>query len=76
MSKNPKSPLLKKEPSYSLRASLISILIGLLTGSVVVLIVGLFNPMISLKGAWDGIRLVLFGVFSTGRNATGADLRL
>ena len=72
MSKNPKSPLLKKEPSYSLRASLISILIGLLTGGVVVLIVGLFNPMISLKGAWDGIRLVLFGVFSTGRNATGA----
>lgn len=72
MSKSTKSPLMKKPPSYSLRASLISILIGLLTGAVVVLIVGIFNPMISLKGAWDGIRLVLFGVLSTGRDAAGA----
>lgn len=72
MSNKPKSPLLKKESSYSLQASLISILIGLLTGAIVVLIVGAFNPMISLKGAWDGIRLVLFGVLSTGRNAAGA----
>ena len=52
MSNKPKSPLLKKESSYSLQASLISILIGLLTGAIVVLIVGAFNPMISLKGAW------------------------
>ena len=72
MNKSTKSPLMKKPPSYSLRASLISILIGLLTGAVVVLIVGIFNPMISLKGAWDGIRLVLFGVLSTGRDAAGA----
>ena len=33
---------------------------------------GAFNPLISLKGAWDGIRLVLFGVLSTGRDAAGA----
>ena len=72
MNKSTKSPLMKKPPSYSLRASLISILIGLLTGAVVVLIVGIFNPMISLKGAWDGIRLVLFGVLSTGRDTAGA----
>lgn len=63
---------MKKAPTYSLRASIISILIGLLTGAVVILIVGAFNPLISLKGAWDGIRLVLFGVLSTGRDAAGA----
>lgn len=39
---------------------------------MVILIVGAFNPLISLKGAWDGIRLVLFGVLSTGRDAAGA----
>jgi len=59
MSNKVKSPLMKKAPTYSLRASIISILIGLLTGAVVILIVGAFNPLISLKGAWDGIRLVL-----------------
>ena len=69
MSNKVKSPLMKKAPTYSLRASIISILIGLLTGAVVILIVGAFNPLISLKGAWDGIRLVLFGVLSTGRDA-------
>ena len=62
MSNKVKSPLMKKAPTYSLRASIISILIGLLTGAVVILIVGAFHPLISLKGAWDGIRLVLFGV--------------
>ena len=72
MSNKVKSPLMKKAPTYSLRASIISILIGLLTGAVVILIVGAFNPLISLKGAWDGIRLVLFGVLSTGRDAAGA----
>lgn len=77
MSNKVKSPLMKKAPTYSLRASIISILIGLLTGAVVILIVGAFNPLISLKGAWDGIRLVLFGVLSTGRDAAGAlNLRL
>ena len=72
MNKSTKSPLMKKAPTYSLRASIISILIGLLTGAVVILIVGAFNPLISLKGAWDGIRLVLFGVLGTGRDAAGA----
>ena len=72
MSNKVKSPLMKKAPTYSLRASIISILIGLLTGAVVILIVGAFNPLISLKGAWDGIRLVLFGVLSTGRDAASA----
>ena len=45
MSNKVKSPLMKKAPTYSLRASIISILIGLLTGAVVILIVGAFNPV-------------------------------
>lgn len=49
MSNKVKSPLMKKAPTYSLRASIISILIGLLTGAVVILIVGAFNPLISLR---------------------------
>ena len=44
MSNKVKSPLMKKAPTYSLRASIISILIGLLTGAVVILIVGELDP--------------------------------
>ena len=64
--------LMQKEGTKKVLASLISIVAGLLVGAVLVLIVGLFNSKISLKGAWDGIRLVFFGIFSTGRNSTGA----
>ena len=63
---------LKKDGSRSVLASLLSILIGLLAGAVIILIVGLIDKRISLTSAWEGIRLVLFGVFSTGRNAAGA----
>ena len=53
-------------------ASLISILIGLVTGSLLILIVGLTTKNIGLSGAWEGIRLVFGGLFSTGRDmATG-----
>ena len=61
-----------KDGTKKLLASLVSILIGLLVGAIVVVIVGLFNSRISLKGAWEGVRLIFFGLFSTGRNATGA----
>ena len=54
-------------------ASLLSIFIGLLAGSVLILVVGLGNPTLGLKSAWDGIRLVFLGLLSTGRDAaTGA----
>ena len=72
MSNKPNSPLLQRDGTRALLASLLSILIGLVTGAIVILIVEMLNPSISLKGAWDGIRLVLFGVFSTGRDAVGA----
>lgn len=62
----------RKDAIRSVLASLISILIGLLAGSVVILLIGCFNKTIGLKSAWDGIRLVVLGLFSTGRDASGA----
>ena len=62
-----------KDGTRSVAASLLSILIGLLAGSVLILIVGLCTPSQGLKAAWDGIRLVFLGLVSTGRDAaTGA----
>ena len=69
--KNKLSSFYQKDSTKSLLASLLSILIGLAVGSVVVLIVGLSKPGISLKGAWEGIRLIFIGIFSTGRDAAG-----
>lgn len=61
-----------KEGTRSVLASLISIVIGLLVGSLLILIVGMTSKNLSLTSAWEGIRLVLFGIFSTGRDAAGA----
>ena len=69
---NNKSSLLQKDGARSVLASLLSIIIGLAAGALVILIVGLFNPSLGLKNAWDGIRLVLFGLFSTGRSVAGS----
>ena len=63
--------LWNKEGTRSVVASLISILIGLLVGSILVLVMGLFTPSLGMRGAWDGIRLVFFGILSTGRDAAG-----
>ncbi len=60
-----------KDSTRSILASLLSILIGLLVGAVLILIVGLSNKSLGLKSAWEGIRLVLLGLFSTGRDAAG-----
>ena len=60
-----------KDSTQKIVASLLSILIGLVVGSLVILIVGLTSKSISTKGAWEGIRLIFAGIFSTGRDATG-----
>lgn len=68
------SPLVKlyhKDATKTVIASLISIAIGLALGAVIVFIVSLFNENITLKAGIDGIKLVLFGVFCTGRDAVG-----
>ena len=57
---------------HSVFASLLAILIGLLAGGIIILIVGLATPELGIKGAWEGIRLVFIGIFSTGRDLNGA----
>ncbi len=65
------SALYEKEGTKKLLASLVSILIGLVVGAIIVLVVGLFNPRISLSGAWDGVRLIFIGILNTGRDTAG-----
>ena len=64
--------ILKSDGGRSVLASIISIAIGLLVGSLLVLAVGLCSKDMGLSGAIEGIKLILFGLFSTGRNAMGA----
>lgn len=61
-----------KDGTRSVMASLLSIFIGLVAGSLLIFIVGLCTPSLGLKSAWEGIRLVFLGLFSTGRDVTGA----
>ena len=62
---------MKTNSRRALLASLLSILIGLLIGALLILLIGLIDSEIGLKGAWDGIRLVFLGVFANGRNEAG-----
>ena len=66
-----KSSIWEKAGTKSVLASLIAILIGMLAGSLIILIVGIANPSLGVKGAWEGIRLVIAGLFATGRDAAG-----
>ncbi|MDD3334854.1 MAG: ABC transporter permease [Eubacteriales bacterium] len=66
------SSLSRKTGARSVAASLLSILIGLFAGGLIIFIVGCTNPTLGLKSAWEGIQLVVMGLFSTGRDAAGA----
>lgn len=66
------NPLLQRDGAKTVLASLISIVIGLAVGSVLVVVVGLFSPNLGLSSAWEGIRLIFLGLFSTGRNPAGS----
>ncbi len=61
--------LYEKDGTQKLLASLLSILIGLGVGAVVIVIVGLTKNNIGIRGVWDGVRLILVGILSTGREA-------
>lgn len=63
--------LFKSESFVSIMSSLISIVFGLLIGAIVILIVGLCSKTLGAKSAWEGIRIVIAGIFSTGRNEVG-----
>jgi len=51
--------------------SVIAICAGLAAGIVFMIIAGMTSPTITGKNVWEGIRLILFGIFSRGRNAAG-----
>ena len=58
-----------KDATKTVLASLASIVIGLLVGCVVILVVGYTSDNLSGKSAWEGVRIVLASIFSTGRYA-------
>lgn len=64
--------LYAKNGTKKVLASLLSILAGLLLGSIVVIIVGLAEQKITTTGMWEGVRLIFAGILSTGRDAAGA----
>lgn len=53
----------------SVLSSLISVLIGLVFGSLLVLIVSFASGEITVKSGIEGVKLVFFGVFCKGREA-------
>ena len=61
-----------KAGTRSVLASLVAILIGMLAGGIVILVVGATNPTLGISGAWEGIRLVVAGLFAKGRDAAGS----
>lgn len=65
-----KESFFRRDGVRTLMASLLSILIGMFSGVIVILLVGLTNESISTSGIWDGIRMVFFGIFNKGRDAT------
>ena len=65
------SNLYKKDGTKSVLASLISIVIGLLVGSVLIVVMAFFSDELTMTSASEGVRLVLAGLFSTGRDAAG-----
>ena len=66
------SNLASRNGTRTVLASIVSILIGLVVGAIIVLIVGLTSDNLSLTSAWEGIRLIFGGIFSTGRDSSGA----
>ncbi len=62
----------RSDSAKAIYAALISIIIGMAVGTVIIVAVGLTKDTISLKGIWEGTKLVFLGVFSTGRGPDGA----
>lgn len=69
--KDSTSPLLKKEGTKTLAASLLSIAVGLLVGGIITIAVAATSEEITFKAGLEGIKLIFFGLFSVGRNAAG-----
>ena len=71
MNRKPLTSLLKKDGVNTVLASLLSIIIGMAAGSVIIVLVGMFTPQLGARSIWDGIRIVVGGMFATGRDAAG-----
>ena len=71
MSKKNEPRLLESNGFQSVLSSIVSIIIGLLFGVLLIFIVGALDKNMSMKTVWEGIRLVIGGLFSTGRGASG-----
>ncbi|MGN1369146.1 MAG: ABC transporter permease [Aristaeellaceae bacterium] len=71
MSRMDMKGLMKKNGTQIILASLLSIVIGMLAGSIIITIVGLTNDTLGIKGVWDGIRIVFLGLFIKARDAAG-----
>ncbi len=63
---------LERDGTRTVLASVLSILIGLLFGCLLIFFVGLFTPSLGISSVWEGVRLCVAGLFSTGRNAVGS----
>ena len=63
--------LLESNGFQSVLSSVVSIIIGLVFGTLLMLIIGLADKSLGMNTVWEGIRLVFGGLFSTGRNAAG-----
>ena len=63
--------LMKKDGTKTVLASLLSIIIGMAAGGLIIAIVGLATPTLGARSVWDGIRIVVAGLFTTGRDAAG-----
>ena len=67
-----KERTLWNDGTKTVAASLLSILMGVLFGGVLLTVVALCLNNIPLRSAWEGFRIVLAGVFNTGRSESGA----
>ena len=65
MKQNKLRTLYEKDMTKKILASLLSILIGLVVGSVIIAAVGFSNPELGASSVWDGIRIV-FGLAVLG----------
>ena len=63
--------LYAKDGTKSVLASVVSVLTGLSVGGIIIILVSVFNSDIGLKGGIEGLKLILFGAFSKGRDAAG-----
>ena len=66
--------LWKKDSTKAISSSLLSILFGMIIGCIILFLMILFpteDVQINLNQALNGIQLIFFGMFNTGRTATG-----